>query len=92
MFALTKTHLLELITHGENSGVAFKRDEVQPESLAKELVAFGNFEGGRILLGIDDDGTISGLQYSAERDYRQIEEWVMQVCRAHVQPGVRLWK
>ena len=92
MRPLTKTDLLALLSSGKNSGIEFKRDEVRAESLAKELVAFGNFEGGRILLGIDDDGTISGLQYSPERDYRQIEEWVMQVCRAHVQPGVRLWK
>lgn len=84
---LTKTELLTIIATGENSAVEFKRDELRPESLAKELVAFGNFEGGRVLLGVEDDGTISGLHYD-RHDAGQLEEWVMTVCRTHVQPGV----
>jgi hypothetical protein len=58
MNPLTKTDLLSLISLGENSAVEFKRDELRPESLAKELVAFGNFESGRLLLGVEDDGVI----------------------------------
>ena len=81
---LTKTDLLALIANGENSGVEFKRDAIKPQDLAKELVAFGNLEGGVVLLGVEDDGTISGLQ----RDATQVEEWVMNVCRTHVRPGL----
>ena len=43
----TRTELLELIRNGENSGVEFKRDTLQNHDLAKELVAFSNFGGGR---------------------------------------------
>ncbi|MEE4379425.1 MAG: RNA-binding domain-containing protein [Candidatus Competibacteraceae bacterium] len=68
---MTKSELLELITNGENSGVEFKRDDLRPEQLAKEVVALANFQGGRILLGVDDDGMITGIQ----RD--NLERWVM---------------
>ena len=68
---MTKTELLELIANGENSGVEFKRDDLRPDQLAKEVVALANFQGGRILLGIEDDGTISGIRRPA------LEEWVM---------------
>lgn len=68
---MTKSELLELIANGENSGVEFKRDDLRPEQLAKEVVALANFQGGRILLGVDDDGTITGIQ----RD--DLEHWVM---------------
>jgi predicted HTH transcriptional regulator len=34
--------LSELLRQGENSGVEFKRDDVQPHDLAKELVALSN--------------------------------------------------
>lgn len=85
---LTKTDLLSRIADGENSAVEFKRDDLRPEQLAKELVAFGNFEGGQVLLGVEDDGTISGLRYTDSRDAARVEEWVMTVCRTHVQPGV----
>jgi ATP-dependent DNA helicase RecG len=53
--------------------VEFKRDDVRPEQLAKELVALANFQGGRVLLGVEDDGTISGLTRP------EVERWVMDV-------------
>ena len=88
MRPLNHTDLAALLTNGENSGVEFKRDAVSPESLAKELVALGNFEGGVVLLGVEDDGTVSGLRYSPERTGRKIEEWVMNVCRQNVRPSI----
>ncbi len=79
---ITKTGLLEIISNGENSGVEFKRDILQNHQLAKELVAFSNLEGGMVLLGVDDDGTIAGLT----RD--NLEDWVMTACRDKIRPGV----
>lgn len=59
---MLKSELLEIIANGENSGVEFKRDDLRPEQLAKEIVALLNFQGGKLLLGVEDDGTISGIQ------------------------------
>jgi ATP-dependent DNA helicase RecG len=68
---MLKAELLEIIANGENSGVEFKRDDIRPEQLAKEIVALANLRGGMVLLGVEDDGTISGVQ----RD--DLETWVM---------------
>lgn len=68
---MLKSELLEIIANGENSGVEFKRDDLRPEQLGKEIVALLNFQGGKLLLGVEDDGTISGIQ----RD--DLETWVM---------------
>jgi len=68
---MTKTELLELIANGENSGVEFKRDDVRPEQPAKEIVALANLRGGQLLLGVEDDGTLTGIQRA------NLEEWVM---------------
>ncbi|MDP3332588.1 MAG: putative DNA binding domain-containing protein [Methylococcaceae bacterium] len=68
---MLKSELLELIANGENSGVEFKRDDLRPEQLAKEIVALANFQGGKLFLGVEDDGTISGIQ----RD--DLETWIM---------------
>lgn len=81
---MTKTEFLEIIGNGENSGVEFKRDDVHPDSLAKEMAALLNLEGGHILLGVEDDGTVLGLT----RDPKRAEEWVMEVARTHLQPAV----
>jgi ATP-dependent DNA helicase RecG len=79
---MTKTELLELIRNGENSGVEFKRDTVQNFDLTKELVAFSNSNGGCVLLGIDDDGSILGITRN------NIEEWVMTACRTKIRPEI----
>ncbi len=68
---MTKSELLELIANGENSGVEFQRDDLRPEQMAKEVVALANFRGGCILLGVDDDGTFTGIQRA------DLEHWVM---------------
>jgi ATP-dependent DNA helicase RecG len=78
----TRTDLLEIIRNGENSGVEFKRDTLQNHDLTKELVAFSNFEGGVVLLGVEDDGSISGLTRP------NIEDWVMTACRDKIRPAI----
>jgi ATP-dependent DNA helicase RecG len=79
---MTKTELLEIIRNGENSGVEFKRDEIEPRALAKELVALANFEGGSVLLGVEDDGAVFGVTRP------DIEEWVMNACRTKIRPEI----
>lgn len=77
---MLKTELLEIIANGENSGVEFKRDDLRPEQLAKEVVAMTNFQGGRVLLGVEDDGTITGIQR------QNLEEWVMNIMQDKIHP------
>src|SRR3984957_16563355 len=79
---MNKTELLEVIYNGENSVVEFKRDVVQNHDLACELVAFANFQGGTVLLGIEDDGSIFGTTRA------DLEEWVMSTCRDKIGPEI----
>lgn len=77
---MLKSELLEIIANGENSGVEFKRDDIRPEQLAEEVVAMTNLKGGMLLLGVEDDGSISGIA----RD--RLEEWVMNAIADKVHP------
>lgn len=74
---MLRSELLELIANGESSGVEFKRDDLRPEHLAKEIVALANFQGGRVLLGVEDDGTVSGIQR------QDLETWLMDTVFGH---------
>ena len=80
---MRKPDLVELIRGGESSGLEFKRADLRPERLAAEIVALLNLEGGRILLGVEDDGSVAGLT----RNPRKVEEWVMETARTHVLPA-----
>ncbi len=80
---MTHPELLELIANGANSGIVFKRADLRPNQLATEVVALANFQGGRILLGVDYDGTFTGIQRT------DLKRWVMDtVCRRYVHPMI----
>jgi ATP-dependent DNA helicase RecG len=93
---MNKTELREIINNGENSGVEFKRDTEDNRSLAKELVAFANLQGGRVLLGVEKNRTVFGLTRfdpgtgtgDTPRTYDRLEEWVMQACRDKIRPEI----
>ena len=80
---MNRTELLELIREGENSSVEFKRDDVRPDSIAKEFSALLNFEGGHVLLGVEDDGVVTGLT----RSRQDAENWVMNISYHNIQPS-----
>ena len=79
---MNRPELMELIRGGESSGVEFKRDAVDGAEVARELVAFLNLDGGALLLGVEDDGSVSGTT----RD--NLEEWVAELCRTKIAPPV----
>ena len=79
---MNRTEVLELIANQENSRVEFKRDDIHPDQLTKEMSALLNLEGGVILLGVEQDGQISGLT----RHLELAEEWVMNIARNNLQP------
>ncbi|MBX3184958.1 MAG: putative DNA binding domain-containing protein [Polyangiaceae bacterium] len=80
---MTNDELSEMIAQGESSVVEFKRDDVRPEQLAKEIVALANFQGGHVLLGVDDDGSVPGIQRP------DLEHWVMDtVLGRYVHPQI----
>lgn len=83
MSKMRRSELAALIASGENSGSEFKSDRIPPAQLASEMVALLNSEGGHILLGVEDDRTVTGLR----RSRKEAEGWVMEVARTHVQPA-----
>lgn len=79
---MTRDELRALISNGEDSLVEFKRDEARGHDVAKELAAFLNLEGGVLLLGVGDDGRITGATRG------NLEEWVAELCRSRIEPPV----
>jgi len=79
---MTKTELLEIILNRENSVVEFKEDAVEPHRVARELVGFLNSYGGTLLLGVDDEGGVTGISRP------DIGEWVTNLCRDKIRPEI----
>ena len=80
---MLKVDLLELINQGEGARLEFKRDDVRPENLAREIVAFANMNGGVVLLGVEDNGNVSGIRRE------NAQAWLMDtVIRRYVEPQI----
>lgn len=56
------TTVQRLVARGEGQRVEFKKKVNFPDKIIKEVVAFANSNGGKLILGIDDDGTIAGTR------------------------------
>lgn len=61
--------LRNLVAEGEGLHLEFKRKVYYPKKILKEMVAFANTEGGKLCIGVSDDGSIPGLKYPDEELY-----------------------
>lgn len=65
------TYLYKLIKEGEHQKQDFKYCINDSKKIAKSLVAFANTDGGRLLVGIKDNGKIAGIK--TDEEYYMIE-------------------
>jgi predicted HTH transcriptional regulator len=64
-------YIWSLIKGGENQEVDFKFEISDSRKIARTLSAFSNTDGGRLLIGVKDNGRISGVR--SEEEYYMVE-------------------
>src|SRR5580692_6478821 len=57
------------IFEGEGVTLDFKKTITSCEKIARTMTAFANNKGGRLLIGVYDDGTIKGVKSEDEERY-----------------------
>ena len=77
--------LLEIISRGEDSKHQFKSDATNAISLAQEMVAFSNSGGGKIFIGVSDNGDIAGL---SSTDINRLNGLVSNAASQNVHPPI----
>ena len=65
-FSSDRQYLQQLIAQGEHQQQDFKYKVMDAEKLARSVSAFANTDGGRLLIGVRDDGHISGIRSEEE--------------------------
>lgn len=69
---MKKKHPIEaLIEEGEHQRLDFKFEVSDSKKIARTLSAFANTDGGRLLIGVKDNGVISGVR--SDEEYYMIE-------------------
>ena len=51
------------------NSLSFKKTITSCEEVTRTMVAFANSKGGRLLIGVADDGTINGVKSEDEERY-----------------------
>ncbi|MGN7990284.1 AlbA family DNA-binding domain-containing protein [Pedobacter sp. 22226] len=74
-----------LILQGEGVMLDFKKTITSTEKIAKSLVAFANNKGGKLLIGVADDGSIKGVKSEEEEKY-MILTAAHQFCKPAIEP------
>jgi predicted HTH transcriptional regulator len=79
--------VLRLIEEGEGFEVEFKRKVSTPEKIARTMIALANTKGGHILFGVDDDGSIIGVE-SEKSEADLIREAGTAFCDPEIVPEI----
>jgi len=78
---MKRKDLISIIALGEDSTRQFKADVKNADSLASEMAAFANLEGGTIFIGVADDGSVAGLD---RVDVARINQMISNAASQHV--------
>ncbi len=78
-------NIKRLILEGEGSQLDFKTKITHLNKIAKTMVAFANHQGGRILVGVLDDGTIKGVKSEEEEKY-MLTQAAIHYCKPAINP------
>ncbi|MCX7876540.1 MAG: ATP-binding protein [Melioribacteraceae bacterium] len=84
---ISRKKILEMIESGESINVEFKQRFSSHEKIAKEMIAFANTRGGFLLIGIDDDKSIYGIE-SEKSDTDLIIETAEKFCEPKIDYSV----
>lgn len=82
-------HIKKLIEEGEHQMLDFKFEISDSKKIARTLVAFANTDGGRLLIGVKDNGVISGIR--SEEEKHMIQTAAEMYCNPEVKFEAKEW-
>jgi len=77
--------IMQILAQGEDSQHQFKENINNNDSLAQELIAFSNTLGGKLFIGVDDDGNIIGV---TKADIHRINQMLSNVASENIKPAI----
>lgn len=80
-------HLKKLIAEGENQKLDFKYCVSDSRKIARTLTAFANSDGGRLLIGVRDNGSIAGVK--SDEELYMVETAALLFCRPEISYSIK---
>ncbi len=83
-------YIASLISEGEHQQLDFKHSIGDSRKIARSLVAFANTLGGKLLLGVKDNGKVVGV--NSDEEYYMVETASHLFCRPEVPFDIKRWE
>lgn len=83
------SYIKKLISQGEHQRLDFKFEISDSKKIARTLAAFSNTDGGKLLVGVKDNGAIAGVR--SEEEFYMVEAAAQMYCRPPVEFATREW-
>jgi predicted HTH transcriptional regulator len=84
------SYIQALIGEGEHQQQDFKFGITDSRKIARSLVAFANTDGGRLLIGVKDNGVIAGVR--SDEEYYMIESAAELYSKPEIRFESKIWK
>lgn len=82
---MDRAELLQIISLGKDSKNQFKEKINSSYTLAAEIGAFANSQGGRIIVGVSDEGNVIGL---TKEEVAKLNQMISNVCSQKIDPPI----
>ena len=79
----------QYICKGEHLKQDFKFEISDSKKIARTLAAFANTEGGRLLVGVKDNGNIAGVR--SEEEFYMVQAAAQMYCKPPIPIAVKEW-
>lgn len=86
---MTTATIEQRLSEPEGKQLEFKRDLSSPKPLMKTLVAFANTAGGQLIIGVDDDGTVLGVDDPLDMEER-LTSMIADAIHPRLLPNIEL--
>lgn len=81
--------ILKLIKQGEHQHLDFKLEIDDARKIARAIAAFANAEGGRLLIGVKDNGSIAGIR--SEEEIYMLQAAAEYYTKPKIKYTIKLW-
>jgi predicted HTH transcriptional regulator len=83
-------HIQNLIRQGENQQLDFKHSITDSKKIARSLVAFANTGGGKLLVGVKDNGAIAGVR--DDEEFYMVQAAAQLYCKPPMDFESKIWE
>lgn len=83
-------YIYDLIQQGEHQQLDFKHSITDSKKIARSLAAFANTDGGKLLVGVKDNGSIVGVK--SDEEFYMVQAAAQMYCKPEIQFETKVWE